>query len=168
MVELRMAQREIVFRVFYGGDEGATKFATIRSLHESLCGDDGAISVVHAGGDRIVSFRHRPRFVEPLFGLDVSVEMITIPGPLTSPANAELLMGVADAVIYLDDRSYSQHDDVVSERFDAFIDALGGARAPGELPLFVQCYGDGPDDRPGLFERDSVLASFSEQEKEMV
>lgn len=156
MVELRMTEREIVFRVLYAGDDGATKFATIRSLHESLSG--GSINVLHAGGDRVVMFRHRPRVVEPLFGLDVSVETLTIPGRLRCPANAELLMSVADAVIYLDDRSHREDEDVVSERFEEFLGRLGSTRGGRDMPFWVQCYSDGPPQRLRLFEREGAWA----------
>lgn len=149
-----MSQREIVFRVLYAGDDGATKFATIRSLHESLCEQDENINVLHAGGDRIVSFRHRPRLVEPLFGLNVAVETLTIPGRLRCPANAELLIGVADAVVYLDDRSHREDDDVVAERFERFVTRLESARSERDVPFWVQCYSDGSETRRDLFERD--------------
>ena len=154
MVELRLTQREIVFRVLYAGDDGATKFATIRSLHESLCDQGETIKVLHAGGDRIVSFRHRPRLVEPLFGLDVSVEAITIPGRLRCPANAELLLSVADAVVYLDDRSHTESEEVVAERFERFVGQLASSRSNTDIPFWVQCYADGPSTRRELFQGD--------------
>lgn len=152
MVELRLTQREIVFRVLYAGDDGATKFATIRSLHESLCDQGETIKVLHAGGDRIVSFRHRPRLVEPLFGLDVSVEAITIPGRLRCPANAEILLSVADAIVYLDDRSHAESEDTVAQRFESFVGQLSSSRSNSDIPFWVQCYADGPSSRHGLFE----------------
>ena len=153
MVEIKIDTEEIIFRIYLAGSEAAANFATIRGIHDVLPADEsGDLTVLHAGGDRVVGFRYHAPSVDPLFGMQVSLHALTLPGPLASPANETLLLRAADAVIYVDEREPG--DPTASVRaFQSHLDKLDAlGRQPDELPVSVVCFEDGLDDREKIFE----------------
>ncbi|MCA9320058.1 MAG: hypothetical protein KDB53_04955 [Planctomycetes bacterium] len=137
MVEIKLESRQIVFRVLYLGGEAAAKFATLRALQEELAeGPMDRITVLHAGGDRIVGFSYRPPNTPPVFGMQVTINALTIPGALNEPANEVLLLRAADAVVWLDDAPTTAESPAA---FRALLQELRGTRdKPAEFPVFVQ------------------------------
>ncbi len=147
MVEIKVDKKEILFRVVLSGDEGATKFATVRELHDALreqCADD--ITVILAGGDKIVGFRWQLKQEEDLFGMSVLIDVLCRPGPLRTTANDVLIYRSADAIIHLDHRDAEKGQGVGG--FEDMLHELESlARKPEELPVLVQTYSDAASDR---------------------
>jgi hypothetical protein len=152
VVEVRVERREVCFRIAFLGRSGATKFANIRRLHEALAprGPED-LTVMHAGGDRIVGFRLFDENEEPLLELKVGFQCVTMPGELKSPATERLLAASADAVVWLDDRE--GEDDGAPEELRRVLEKLEQdpieeeGPPPPPRPVIVQCYSDDGADR---------------------
>ncbi|MEE9394486.1 MAG: hypothetical protein V3W41_18480 [Planctomycetota bacterium] len=151
MVEVKVERSEIIFRVVYVGSRTATKFANLRGLHDQIRkrGDDVAdLSVFFAGGDRVLSFRHYPS-VDPIYGLKVGIEVLTVPGEALSPSNEELLLAAADAIVYLDDRSGDTPETKDLDALLSVLEVLG--QDPRKMSFVIQCYQETSEERAGLY-----------------
>ena len=152
MVEIKVDSKEIIFRIVFVGGEEATKFAALRQLHEGLDDNADDLTVIHAGGERIVGFKQDLGGGDRLFGMNVTLHAVTRPGQQHSPANDVLLLGAADAVVFLDDRD--PRNESAAKHFGHLLEQLKGLnRRPEELPLFIHCYADGPVNRKKVFRR---------------
>ena len=151
MVEIKVDNQEILFRVVLSGHQNSTKFATVRELHDGLqsSGVDN-LTVIHAGGDKIVGFRWPLQPEDNLFGMKVMIDVLARPGELKTSANDVLIYRSSDAIIYLDDREPATND--VTGHFQAFLGQLDSlSRKPEELPLLVQTYEDAESDRARIY-----------------
>ncbi len=151
MVEIKVDNREIIFRVVLSGHHLATKFATIRELYDELSkGGVEKLTVIHAGGDRIVGFRWPLTESDSLFGMQVKIDVMARPGESKTSANDVLIYRSADAIVYLDDREPNQ--DGAAQHYHGFLRQLESlSRKPEELPLLVQIYEDAEMDRQRVF-----------------
>ncbi len=151
MVEIKVDRQEIVFRIILSGHQKSTKFATIRSLHDDLVNDGVEdLTVIHAGGDRIVGFRWPLDEQDGLFGMKVVIDVMARPGELHTSANDVLIYRSADAIIYLDDRDPDVQ--AVPTHYAELLQLLESlSRKPEELPILVQTYDDASQDRRPLF-----------------
>ena len=143
MVEIKLERQEILFRILYVGRKESTKFAVMRAIQDQLKSKaEDHLLVLHAGGDRVVSFRHDLGTDQRLYDLSLAFDLLTIPGELKTPANEELLLRAADAIVWLDDGDPSGADECFSqcERVLGRLTTL--RRAPDDLPVFVQGYDD--------------------------
>jgi len=139
VVEIKLETREILFRVLYLGRAESTKFETFRSLKEKL-GDSGdRVGVLHAGGDRIITFRHRPEGDAQLFGMEIAVDAVAIVGDSESSANETLLLRAADGIVWIDDGVVGEDVWPVVESLHQSLRRLEVLRrSPADLPLFIQ------------------------------
>lgn len=157
MVEVRVERREVCFRIVFLGRSGATKFANVRRLHEALADrGPGELTVMHAGGDRVVGFRLFDESEEPVDELRVGFQCVTIPGEPRSPATERLLAASADAIVWLDDRE--GEDASAPSHLGATLEALDGDfmvedEDPWPRPVLVQCYADDDEERAGLYRK---------------
>ncbi|MEZ6194225.1 MAG: hypothetical protein R3F20_00630 [Planctomycetota bacterium] len=153
MVEVRVESKEIDFRIAYLGRTGATKFANIRRLHDALRPlGAGDLTVIHAGGDRIVGFHLVDEEESRLFEMRVGFKLVTIPGEIRSRANELLLASSADAVVWIDDRVGEDQGapTALAEVLGAIADQGVGEAA---RPVMVQCYSDDGEDRATRYRR---------------
>ncbi len=143
MVEIKLERQEILFRILYLGRRESTKFAVMRAVQEQLSSkEEDHLLVLHAGGDRVVSFRHDLGNDQRLYDLGLAFDLLTIPGVMKTPANEELLLRAADAIVWLDDGEPAGADDCVSQ-CERVLDRLATLRrGPDDLPFFVQGYED--------------------------
>ena len=90
--------------VLYVGPRGAAKFSSLRTLQRELASDDEPLQLWRAGGDNIVAFLD-PGEADDEASISPrgAILALAIPGEAESPANEELLLGIADAVVFVDD-----------------------------------------------------------------
>lgn len=177
MVEVRVEKREVCFRIAFLGPSGATKFANIRRLHDAVQ-DRGPedLTVIHAGGDRIVGFKLFDAREEPLDDLRVGFECVTIPGEPRSPATERLLAASADSIVWLDDRE--SEDELAPKGLQSALEAMdrdleATGDDPWPRPVVVQCYADDDTERSTLYrealgEREGRIRRIASDEEGLV
>ena len=106
MAEIKTERAEIIFRILYVGPETAQKVAILQSLHDHLPAEiTDPVSVLVAGNDRIISFRHRPADVKADGALDVALDACAIPGKIADTGALRLLLRSADAIVFVADET---------------------------------------------------------------
>ena len=162
-MELDTTTGTLNFRILIHGPDGATKARNLAGLHEALPRDEvSAISTLHASGDRVMSFVHRPHGMERR-GFHCGFHYMAAPGAVGAPALERLMIQSADAVVFLPRR-----DDpagAASRRaFDSLVEAVHAEGATRCIPVFAldYCDSDVRASAAGLFrkpEQVQVLAS---------
>lgn len=143
-MDIDLGSGTVTFRILYCGPEGATKSVNIRGLHTAAREDERRdLAVIHAGGDRIITFPYTPRVQPAWLGLKVVYEAVAVPGKPFQRAVERLLTRAADAVIFLPDRMHPGSRATL-ESYSGICAELSLRPRGGEpLPVFIPDYLDG-------------------------
>lgn len=140
-MDIDLKDGTITFRIVYAGPRGATKFLNLRGLQGGH--QDQALSVLHAGTDRVVTFEVPADAHPPVLGLKARYEAVAAPGEVTSSALERLLLLAADAVVFLPERGKPAGRDSKKALARLVHDLEFIGRDPKDVPLIVQDYVDG-------------------------
>lgn len=159
-MELDTSTGTLNFRILIHGPDGATKARNLAGLQEALPREEvSAISTLHASGDRVMSFVHRPRGMERR-GFHCGFHYMVAPGAVKAPALDRLMIQAADAVVFLPERA----DPAGASSRSAFEALLKDARPEGadrSIPVFALDYCD-------ALERASTASIFRSRERVQV
>jgi len=135
--------RTITFRVLYHGAAGATKLLNLRGL-QSYGEKQQRLAILHAGEDRIATVPVACTEEPPVMGFDIAFQAVAVAGDPSSPAVERLLVATADAVVALPERELPGSKDTrrALTRLTSYLKQAGVS--PGDVPIFVQDYADGP------------------------
>ncbi len=156
-MELDTSTGTLNFRILIHGPDGATKARNLAGLQEALPRDEvSAISTLHASGDRVMSFVHRPRGMERR-GFHCGFHYMVAPGAVKAPALERLMIQAADAVVFLPQR---EDPAGASSRscFEALLRDARSESAKRSIPLFALDYCDALD-------RSSTASMFRTRER---
>lgn len=140
-MELDAVTGTLTFRILISGPDGATKFHNLVGLREALPRDEaGAVSVMHADGDRVASFVHTPKAVRR--GRFIChFQLMAAPGAVKAKALDRLLAQSADAVVFLPRRD-EPGDDTSRTAWDNCVRDVRGTRRGTGIPIFAVDYCD--------------------------
>jgi len=143
MPEIRAEKALVVFRVVYAGAEDVEKLAALQRLRDGLPpASVEPLCVLRTGDDRVVWFRHRLEGAKAYARFDVAVDACAVPGRAAGAAAPRLVLGSADAVVFLAGAS-AVAADAELDRVVAMLEASG--RSPRAFPLWVQTRAGAPD-----------------------
>jgi len=140
-MDIDLKDGTITFRLVYAGPRGATKFLNLRGLQSTQ--DNEAIAVLHADGDRVITFKVPKEEPERVLGLRVRFEAVAAPGEIRSVALEQLLLLAADVIVFLPEREQpaGQETHKALTRLVSDLETIG--RDPTDVPILIQDYVDG-------------------------
>ncbi|MSR73944.1 MAG: hypothetical protein EXS14_00510 [Planctomycetes bacterium] len=171
-MELNAATGILTFRILISGPDGATKYRNLMGLREALPrGEAGEVSVMHASGDRVASFVHRPKAAQRR-GFQCNFLLVAAPGAVGAPALDRLLTQSADAVVFLPRRD-EPGGSATRSAWDLCIQDVRGGPRSDRVAIFAIDYCDVPDraGTTGLYRADAsveVVPSPGDTERSML
>ena len=104
MVQLRPQSREIIAKVVYYGPPLGGKTTNLRTLFQGYPPTTrGELVVVPTGGDRTIFFDFLPIYAGELRGMQLRVQLYTVPGQVHYNATRQVVLRGVDGVVFVAD-----------------------------------------------------------------
>ncbi|MGE5236257.1 MAG: GTP-binding protein, partial [Acidobacteriota bacterium] len=104
MVQFRPQSREIIVKVVYYGPPLGGKTTNLRSLYDGYPSSvRGELVVVPTGGDRTIFFDFLPIFAGELRGMQLRVQLYTVPGQVHYNSTRQVVLRGVDGVVFVAD-----------------------------------------------------------------
>jgi signal recognition particle receptor subunit beta len=104
MVQFRPQSREIIVKVVYYGPPLGGKTTNLRSLYEGYPASvRGELVVVPTGGDRTIFFDFLPIYAGELRGMQLRVQLYTVPGQVHYNSTRQVVLRGVDGVVFVAD-----------------------------------------------------------------
>ena len=131
--------RELVFKVVYYGPGLGGKTTTLQYIHATAKPEHrGKMVSLATPVDRTLYFDFLPVRVPDVRGMNVKLQLFTVPGQVHYNATRKLVLTGADAIVLVYD-SQSARSDANLETLDNLRDNLAAhGRSVNEMPLVVQ------------------------------
>lgn len=104
MVQFRPTAREIVAKIVYYGPPLGGKTTNLRMLHAGYPEEvRGSLIELPAGHDRTIYFDYLPLTLRQLRGMDLRIQLYTVPGQVRFDATRQLVLKGVDGVVFVAD-----------------------------------------------------------------
>jgi mutual gliding-motility protein MglA len=104
MVQINMAEREIVLKLVYYGPALSGKTTNLQKLHELLDpGARGKMVTLDTADDRTLYFDFLPVSFGTVSGFAVKLKLFTVPGQVMHKSTRKVVLAGADAVAFIAD-----------------------------------------------------------------
>ncbi len=104
MVQFRPQAHEVIGKIVYYGPPLGGKTTNLRTLYQGYPKDSrGELTVVPTGGDRTIFFDLLPIFAGKLRGLDLRIQLYTVPGQVHYNATRQVVLRGVDGVVFVAD-----------------------------------------------------------------
>ena len=104
MVQINMAEREIVLKLVYYGPALSGKTTNLQKLHELLDpGARGKMVTLDTADDRTLYFDFLPVTFGTQSGFSVKLKLFTVPGQVMHKSTRKVVLAGADAVAFIAD-----------------------------------------------------------------
>ncbi|MGQ9836105.1 MAG: hypothetical protein ACUVRQ_09050 [Thermoanaerobaculaceae bacterium] len=104
MVQFRPAAREIVAKIVYYGPSLGGKTTNLRKLWEGYPPEvRGELIVLPTGADRTIFFDYLPLTFHKLRGLEVRIQLYTVPGQVRFNSTRQVVLKGVDGVVFVAD-----------------------------------------------------------------
>jgi len=139
MVQVNLAEREIVVKVVYYGPALSGKTTNLQQLHEVLAPDRrGRMVTLDTQGDRTLYFDFLPIEFGADNGFSIKLKLFTVPGQVMHRSTRKVVLSGADAVAFIADSQLSS----ASANAYSWRDMEANLRSNGidfdEIPKVVQ------------------------------
>lgn len=104
MVQFRPQSREIIAKIVYYGPPLGGKTTNLRALYEGYPSTvRGELVVVPTGGDRTIFFDFLPIYAGELRGMQLRVQLYTVPGQVHYNSTRQVVLRGVDGVVFVAD-----------------------------------------------------------------
>lgn len=104
MVQFRPTAREIVAKIVYYGPPLGGKTTNLKTLHDGYPEEvRGNLIELPAGNDRTIFFDYLPLTFRQLRGMDLRIQLYTVPGQVRFDATRQLVLRGVDGVVFVAD-----------------------------------------------------------------
>lgn len=104
MVQFRPTAREIVAKIVYYGPPLGGKTTNLKKLHDEYPEEvRGNLIELPAGNDRTIYFDYLPLTLRKLRGMDLRIQLYTVPGQVRFDATRQLVLRGVDGVVFVAD-----------------------------------------------------------------
>ena len=108
MVQVNIAEREIVVKVVYYGPALSGKTTNLQQLHDILAADRrGTMVTLDTQGDRTLYFDFLPIEFGTEAGFSIKLKLFTVPGQVMHRSTRKVVLSGADAVAFIADSQLS-------------------------------------------------------------
>lgn len=112
MVQINFARRELSCKIVYYGPGMSGKTSNLEKVHDTLPDDaKGRFTSIATDGDRTLFFDLLPLDVGKIGGLDVKLQLYTVPGQVYYNATRKLVLRGADGVVFVADSQPDKMDE---------------------------------------------------------
>ncbi len=112
MVQINFARRELSCKIVYYGPGMSGKTSNLEKVHEILPDEaKGRFTSIATDGDRTLFFDLLPLDVGKIGGLDVKLQLYTVPGQVYYNATRKLVLRGADGVVFVADSQPDKMDE---------------------------------------------------------
>ena len=108
MVQINMADREIVLKLVYYGPALSGKTTNLQKLHELLAASSrGKMVTLDTADDRTMYFDFLPIHFGTANGFSIKIKLFTVPGQVMHRSTRKVVLAGADAVAFIADSQRS-------------------------------------------------------------
>ena len=131
--------KEISAKIVYYGPGMSGKTTSLQVIHASLKpAHRGDLVSLETEGDRTLFFDFLPVHVEKVRGLDVRLQLYTVPGQVFYGATRQLVLDGADGVIFVADSQADARDRNIESLNDLEVNLRKQGTSLKELPHVIQ------------------------------
>lgn len=159
MSVLNPLAREISAKIVFYGPGLSGKTTTLQQIHASIKPSfRGELLSLETEGDRTLFFDFLPVHIEKVNGLDLRLQLYTVPGQVFYAATRRLVLEGADGVVFVADSQRAARDRNIESMLDLEENLKQEQRSLGEVPFVIQY---NKRDLPDLMSREELRADLN-------
>jgi len=158
MASVNALARELVFKIVYYGPGLGGKTTTLETLHAATKPEHrGKLISLATPVDRTLYFDFLPMRLPPLRGMNIRLQLFTVPGQVYFNATRKLVLTGADGVVFVSDSQVARADANVESLENLRDNLREQGRELAQVPLIFQHNKRDLPDLLSVAELDSIL-----------
>jgi signal recognition particle receptor subunit beta len=161
MASVNPLSRELVFKIVYYGPGLGGKTTTLEHIHATAKPEHrGKLVSLATPVDRTLYFDFLPVRLPPIRGMNIRLQLFTVPGQVYFNATRKLVLTGADGVVFVSDSQIVRADANLESLENLRENLADQGRDIAQLPIVFQHNKQDLPDLLGLEELDSMLNPF--------